>query len=102
MSADQLPLGMDLVGSDVTFIGCNAYFLIDSGEFEEFLDVSVHRLVGVVRQGLVIVERNILVFLQNGLCEVVKLDGYTIAVLTVVTSIWSPLMSLLRRLLASE
>ena len=32
MCADEFPLGMDLVGSDVSLVGCNAYFLIDAGE----------------------------------------------------------------------
>ena len=71
MCADQLPLGMDLVGSDVTFIGCNADFLIDAGESAQFLDVPVHRLICVVRQGLIVIERGILVFLQNSLCDIV-------------------------------
>ena len=42
MSADQLPLGMDLVGSDVTLVGCNAYILIDAGESAQFLDIAIH------------------------------------------------------------
>ena len=81
MGSDQFPLGMDFVGTDVPFIGGNADLLIDAGEFAQFLYVPVHRLVGIIRQGLVIVERNILVFLQNRRCNVVKLDGYTVCCL---------------------
>ena len=40
MCADQFPLGMDLVGSDVSLVGCNADFLIDAGESAQFLDIG--------------------------------------------------------------
>ena len=71
VSADEFPLGMDLVSTDIALVGRNADLLIDTGESAEFLDVPVHRLVCVVRQGLIVIERGILVFLQNGLCNVV-------------------------------
>ena len=58
MCADQFPLGMDLVGSDVTLVGCNAYFLIDIDESAEFLDIAIHCLVGVVRQDLFMLHKN--------------------------------------------
>ena len=75
MGADQLPLGLDLVGADVALVGSDANLLIDSGEFAQFLDVAVHRLVGVVRQGLVVLEGGILVFLQNIPGNLVQFDG---------------------------
>lgn len=78
MGSDQLPLGMNRVSADVALVGRNADFLIDAGESAQFFDVPVHRLVCVVRQGLIVIERGILVFLQNSLCNVVKFDGYTI------------------------
>ena len=78
VGADEFPLGMDLVSTDIALVGRNADLLIDAGESAEFLDVPVHSLIGIVRQGLIVIERGILVFLQNGLCNVVKFDGYTI------------------------
>ena len=56
MGADELPLGQDLVGADVALVGGDADFLIDTGQLAQPLDVAVHRLVGVVRQGLVVLE----------------------------------------------
>ena len=71
VSADEFPLGMDLVSTDIALVGRNADLLIDTGESAEFLDVPVHSLIGIVRQGLIVIERGILVFLQNGLSNVV-------------------------------
>ena len=59
VGADEFPLGMDFIGADVALVGCNADFLIDAGESAQFLDVPVHRLVCVVWQGHVIIERGI-------------------------------------------
>ena len=42
VGADQFPLGMNLVGSDGLLIGCNVYFLTDSGESSQFLDIAIH------------------------------------------------------------
>jgi len=78
MGPDQFPFGVDIIGADVPLVGRDADILVDTGEFTEFLKVAVHRLVGVVRECLVILERDFLVFLQNGLCDVVKFDGYTV------------------------
>ena len=75
MGADELPLGLDLVGSDVALVGGDANLLIDTSEFAQLLDVAVHRLVGVVRKGLVVLERSILVFLQDGFGDLVQFDG---------------------------
>ncbi len=75
VGADQFPLGLDLVGADVAFVGGDADFLIDAGELAQLLDVAVHRLVGVVRQSLVILEGGVLVFLQNIPGNLVQLDG---------------------------
>ena len=61
MGANQLPLGLDLVGTDVALVGGDADFLIDTGELAQLLDVAVHRLVGIVRQGLAVLERGVLV-----------------------------------------
>ena len=63
MGSDQFPLWMDLVSTYVAFVGRDPYLLIDTGESAEFFDIAIHCLVGVVRQGLVIVEGSILVFL---------------------------------------
>ena len=41
VGSDQFPLGLDLVGSDVALVGGDADFLIDTGEFAQFLDVAV-------------------------------------------------------------
>ena len=60
MGADELPLGLDLVGADVTLIGCYANLLIDTGKLAQLFDVAVYRLVGVVRQGLVVLEGGVL------------------------------------------
>ena len=63
VGADEFPHGLDIVGTDVAFIGGDADPLIDTGELAQFLEVTVHRLVGVTRQCLVILEGGVLVFL---------------------------------------
>ena len=75
MGADALPLRLDLVGSDVALVGGGADFFVDTGELAQLLDVAVHRLVGIVRQGLVVFEGGVLVFLQNIPGDLVQLDG---------------------------
>ena len=75
VGADQFPLGLDLVGADVALVGGDADFLIDTGELAQLLDVAVHRLVGIVRQGLVVLEGSILILLQNGLGDLIQFDG---------------------------
>ena len=75
MGSDQLPLGLDLVGADIALVGGDADLLIDTSEFAPLLDVAVHRLVGVVRQSLVVLEGGVLVFLQNSLGNLVQFDG---------------------------
>ena len=75
MGSDQLPLGLDLVGADIALVGGDADLLIDTSEFAQLLDVAVHRLVGVVRQSLVVLEGGVLVFLQNSLGNLVQFDG---------------------------
>ena len=57
MGADELPLGLDLVGADVALVGGDADFLIDTGQLAQLLDIAVHRLVGVVRGGLAVIPR---------------------------------------------
>ena len=79
VGADELPLGLDLVGADVALVGGDADLFIDAGEAAKFLDVAVHRLVGVVRQGLVVLERGVLVFLQNIPGNLVQFDGDAIS-----------------------
>ena len=68
VGADQFPLGLDLVGADVALVGGDADFLIDTGQLAQLLDVAVHRLVGIVRQGL----GNLVQFDGNAVC---RLDG---------------------------
>ena len=75
MGTDKFPLGLDLVGADVALVGGDANLLIDAGELAQLLDVAVHRLVGIVRKGLVVFEGSVLVFLQDGLGNLVQLDG---------------------------
>jgi len=75
VGADEFPLGLDLVGSDVALVGGDANLLIDTSEFAQLLDVAVHRLVGVVRKGLVVLEGGVLVFLQNIPGNLVQFDG---------------------------
>ena len=75
MGANELPLGLDFVGADVTLVGGDADLLIDTGQLAQLLDVAVHRLVGIVRQGLVVLEGGILVFLQNIPGNLVQLNG---------------------------
>ena len=75
MGADEFPLGLDLISADVALVGGDANLLIDTGELAQFLDVAVHRLVGVVRKGLVVLEGRIFVFLQDGLGDLVQFDG---------------------------
>ena len=78
MGADELPLGQDLVGADVALVGGDADLLIDTSQFAQLFDVAVHRLVGVVRKGFVVLEGGVLVFLQNILGDLVLLDGNAI------------------------
>ena len=75
MGADELPLGLDLVGADVALVGGNTDLLIDAGQLAQLLDVAVHRLVGVVRKGFVVLEGGVLVFLQNIPGNLVQFDG---------------------------
>ena len=75
MGADQFPLRLDLVGADVALVGGDTDLLIDTGESAQLLDVAVHRLVGVVRQGLVVLEGGVLVFIQNIPGNLVQFDG---------------------------
>ncbi len=74
VGADEFPLGLDLVGADVALVGCDADLLVDTGQTAEFLDVAVHRLVGVVRQGFAVLEGSVFVFLQDGLGDLVQFD----------------------------
>ena len=75
VGADEFPLGLDLVGSDVALVGGDADLLIDTGQLAQFFDVAVHRLIRVVRQGLVVLEGGVLVFLQNIPGNLVQIDG---------------------------
>ena len=75
VGADQFPRGLDLIGADVALVGGDADLFVDTGEFAQLLDVAVHRLVGVVRQGLVVLEGGVLVFLQNIPGNLVQFDG---------------------------
>ena len=75
VGADEFPLGLDLVGADVALVGGDADFLIDTGQLAQLLDVAVHRLVGIVRQGLAVLEGSVFVFLQDGLGDLVQFDG---------------------------
>ena len=75
VGADELPLGLDLVGADVALVGGDADLLIDAGEAAKLLDIAVHRLVGVVGQGLAVLEGGILVFLQDIPGNLVQLNG---------------------------
>ena len=78
VGADQLPLGLNLVGADIALVGGDADLLIDPGQFAQLLDVAVHRLVGVVRKGFVVLEGGVLVFLQNIPGDLVQFDGDTV------------------------
>ena len=73
--ADEFPLGLDLVGADVALVGGNTDLLINTGQLAQLLDVAVHRLVGVVRKGFVVLEGGVLVFLQNIPGNLVQFDG---------------------------
>ena len=75
VGADEFPLGLDLVSADVSFVGSDANLLINAGEFAQLLDVAVHCLVSIVRQGLVVLEGGVLVFLQNIPGNLVQFDG---------------------------
>ena len=72
---DQFPLGLDLVCADIVLVGGDADLFVDTGEFAQLLDVAVHRLVGVVRQGFAVLKGGILVFLQDSLGNLVQFDG---------------------------
>ena len=75
VGADQFPLRLDLVVADVALVGGDTDLLIDTGESAQILDVAVYRLVGVVRQGLVVLEGGVLVFIQNIPGNLVQFDG---------------------------
>ena len=68
MGTDRFPLRLDLVGAYVALVGGDADFLIDTGQTAELFDVAVHRLVGIVRQGL----GDLVQFDGNAVC---RLDG---------------------------
>ena len=65
---DQFPFGKDLVG-------CDGDLLIDTGEFAQHLDVAVHRLPGVVRRELAILQWSVFIFPQDGLGDLVHSEG---------------------------
>ena len=48
MGSHQFPFGVDLVNTDIAFVGCDANRIIDFGQFAQFLEVPIHRLIGVV------------------------------------------------------
>ena len=75
VGADEFPLGLDLVGANVALVGGDADLLIDAGELAQLLNVAVHRLVGIVGQGLAVLEGSVFVFLQDGLGDLVQFDG---------------------------
>jgi len=62
VGADEFPLGLDLVGVDVALVGGDADLIIDTSEFAQLLDVAVHRLIRVIRQGLALLD----IHLPNG------------------------------------
>ena len=62
VGADQFPLGLDLVGADVALVGGDTNLFIDTSEFAQLLDVAVHRLIRVIRQGLALLD----IHLPNG------------------------------------
>ena len=78
MGSHQFPFRVDLVNTDITLVECNADRIIDFGQFAKFLEIPIHRLVGVVGQGLVILKRNVFVLIKNSLGNVVQLNGDTI------------------------
>lgn len=65
MSADQPPLWMNLINALVALIRCHTDLLINPSKPAQLLDVTVHRLVGIERQRMVILEINITVLVQN-------------------------------------
>ena len=78
VGVDEFPLGLNLVAADVALVGGDADFLVYTGQLAQLLDVAVHRLVGVVREGLAVLEGGALVFLKNGLGNLVQFDGDTV------------------------
>ena len=75
MGPDQLPFGTDPVDTGVALVGRYADLLVDTGKPAQFLDVPIHRLIGVVGQGFIVLERHTFVFLKDGLRHVVELYG---------------------------
>ena len=78
MCSHQFPFRVDFVNTDIALVGCDADRIIDFGQFAQFLEIPIHRLIGVVRQGLIILERDVLVLIENSLGNVVQLNGDTI------------------------
>lgn len=98
----QLILWIHMVNALITPVLSYADWSIDSGKFTKLLYVSAHLLVTDYRQSLVILERDVSILLQYGTAVFIQFDCKLSAVLTVVTSIWSSLISLLRRFSTSE
>ena len=71
MGANEFPLGMDGIGSNVSLISGDADGLVDLGQLAEVLQAPVHGLVG---EG-----GDVFVFFQDGLGDIVQLDGDAVA-----------------------
>ena len=83
MGSYHFPPGMDPVGPDISFVASDTNFFIDAGESAQFLDITVRRLITIVRQGLVVLERRGLVCLQanrTGLSPPKKKSGFKVVI----------------------
>ena len=40
MGSHQFPFGVDLVNTDIAFVGCDANRIIDFGQFAQFLEIA--------------------------------------------------------------
>ena len=65
VGTDQCPFRMDFIKTDAALVCGDAYRFVDTGHLAELLELSVHRLVGVLGKDTVVLHRDSPVFLQE-------------------------------------
>ena len=65
MGADELILLLYFIYALIATVGGDTFFLVDSGNTAQNLDIPVHGLIGVIRENQAILGRDIFVFIQD-------------------------------------
>ena len=78
VGTDQGPFRMDFIKTDAALVCGDAYRFVDTGHLAELLELSVHRLVGVLGKDTVVLHRDSPVFLQKAAGHVVDFNLYAV------------------------